>query len=348
MKRVILFVLVFFSTWVLNAQPNYSSNRLPKNHIDTLNVGFFITSIRNIDFVNSSFNADIWVWLRYKNPKNEINHDKENHKYPNCFEWVDDITEQTNEKDSMDINDPKASIIWATFKVNRKFRKKWSLGSYPFDIQHVEIKLESDYFDTNRLILTTDKAQIDSKFILNETEWMPIIDSKNSFKSYFSSWETNFGDPNADKNDKPSVYSGVSFEFKMQRLHRWITFFKLYTGILISFLIALSVFLVKPTNLDARFGLVVGSLFSSIGSKYIVDSLIPVYYQNTLFDSIHNVTFIYIFIITLLSIISLNLMESEKVDHTILSKKLDRIGLFACLISYFMIIISLVIFYKQN
>jgi hypothetical protein len=134
----------------------------------------------------------------------------------------------------------------------------------------------------------------------------------------------------------------------MQRLNRWTTFFKLYTGILISFIIALSVFLVKPTNLDARFGLVVGSLFSSIGSKYIVDSLIPVYYQNTLFDNIHNVTFIYIFIITLLSIISLNLMESEKVGHSLLSKKLDRIGLITCLVTYFSMIVILVLYYKQN
>lgn len=347
MKKGILILFLNFVFFSITAQDK-KNKVIPADHVDTLNVGFFITAIRNVDFVNSSYNADIWVWLRYKNPRYELNHDKESHKYPDCFEWVDDITEQTNEKDSMDIDDPTANTIWATFKVNRKFRKKWSLESYPFDIQHVEIKLESEYFDSNKLILTTDKAQIDSKFIENESEWTPIVDTKNSFKSYFSSYETNFGDPNADKDEKPSVYSGVKFEFKMQRLHRWITFFKLYTGILISFLIALSVFLVKPTNLDARFGLVVGSLFSSIGSKYIVDSLIPVYYQNTLFDNIHNVTFIYIFIITFLSIISLNLMESEKVENYIFSKKLDRIGLITCLISYFVIIVALVSFYKQN
>ena len=318
---------------------NGFSQKRPGHHIDTLNVGFYITSIRNIDFLNSSFNADIWVWLHYKNPKIYCKLYEKEKKYPDCLEWVNDITEQTNEKDSINIDDSKAKILWGAYKINRKFRKKWDLSNYPFDIQKFEIKLESDFYESKDLILTSDVASIDKEFVDSEKEWTPVEKTKK-FESYVSTYPTTFGNPN-DKNGS-SKYSGVSFSFDIIRLNRWTTFFKLYTGILISFLIALSVFLIKPTNLDARFGLVVGSLFSSIGSKYIVDSMIPVYYENTLFDNIHNATFIYIFIITILSIISLNLMEKSVIKLHLISIKLDKISFFACLFSYIVVISLLV------
>jgi hypothetical protein len=328
---LILFLVLFYF--------NGFSQRGPEHHIDTVNVGFYITSIRNIDFSNNSFNADIWVWLHYKNPKRCGKLDEKEKKYPDCLEWVNDITDQTHEKDSADVDDYDAKLLWKTFKVKRKFRKKWDLSDYPFDIQEIEIKLESDYFESKDLILTSDVASIDKDFVDSEKEWTPIEKSKK-FISDISEYPTTFGNPN-DKNGI-SKYSFVSYSFDIIRLNRWTTFFKLFTGILISFLIALSVFLIKPTNLDARFGLVVGALFSSIGSKYIVDSMIPVYYENTLFDNIHNATFIYIFIITILSIISLNLMEKSDIKSQLISIKLDKISFFTCFFSY-LIVISLLV-----
>jgi len=323
----------------------FGNNLMSKNHPDTLNVGFYITSIRNIDFANSAFNADIWVWLHYKNHKFSSNSNKDIYRFPGCLEWVNDITEQTNEKDSPDIDDINAPIIWCTYKVNRKFRKKWNLSSYPFDKQSFEIKLESDFYDIEDLILTADKAQIDSSFISGEKDWTPLKKTEK-FVNYVANYNTSFGDP-INKNGQ-SKYSGVTYSFDSIRLNRWTTFFKLFTGILISYFIALSVFLIKPTNLDARFGLVVGALFSSIGSKYIVDSMIPIYYENTLFDNIHNVTFIYIFIITVISIFSLKLLESNEIKYNTLSKRLDKFGLIACFSSYFVIIVFLINHYINN
>jgi hypothetical protein len=211
MKKGLLLFFLILVVFISKAQTAKKKDVDLVNHLDSVNIGFFVTSLRNIDFVNNSFNADIWVWMRYKNPKYELNHDNAlKRQLPDCLEWIDDITEQTNEKNSVDIDDEDAQMLWATFKVNRKFRKKWSLGSYPFDIQQIDIKLESDYFDSDKLVLTTDKASIDSKFIANETEWTPIIDKKHSFKSYLSTYETSFGDPDENNNSKPSVYSGVS------------------------------------------------------------------------------------------------------------------------------------------
>jgi hypothetical protein len=328
---ILFFVLFFF---------NGFSQRGPEHHIDTLKVGFYITSIRNIDFLNSSFNVDAWVWLHYKNPEIYCANDEIRKIYPDCLEWINDITEQTNEKKDPFVDNKNDKLVWSSFKINRKFRKKWNLSSYPFDIQNIEIKLESSDFENKDLVLTTETAKIDSTFIANEKEWIPIISKSDSFKPYTNTYQTSFGDP---KNlNRISKYSGVSYSFDIIRLNRWTTFFKLFTGILISFLIALSVFLIKPTNLDARFGLVVGALFSSIGSKYIVDSMIPVYYENTLFDNIHNATFIYIFIITILSIISLNLMERSEIKSQLISIKLDKISFFTCFFSY-LIVISLLV-----
>jgi hypothetical protein len=180
---------------------------------------------------------------------------------------------------------------------------------------------------------------IDPNFIKKEKEWkfsnFKIGDTTVSYAS-------TFGDP---RKTKSSNYSGIYLSFDLTRHNKWITFFKLFIGILISFLIALSVFFIKPTNLDARFGLCVGGLFSAVGSKYIVDGIIPVKYQNTLFDYMHNVTFFYILLITVISIISLKYYESTHPMGIKKSEKLDKLGLLICSSTY--IIIVLIIIYMS-
>lgn len=52
-------------------------------------------------------------------------------------------------------------------------------------------------------------------------------------------------------------------------------------------------------------------LFAAVGNKYVVDSNMPESIQFTLVDKIHDITFVYILITILCSIISLKLYESK-------------------------------------
>lgn len=118
--------------------------------------------------------------------------------------------------------------------------------------------------------------------------------------------------------------------------------FKLIIGLIVSFLISISVLFIKPTYVDPRFGLCVGGLFTTIGNKYIVDSLVPTNHEFTKLDGIHNLTLICIFVIIAISLRSLYVYENRKAKGIKLSAKLDRWSLIIVTLSY-VIILSLLI-----
>ncbi len=336
-KAIITFIYLFIF--------NLLFSQIKQDHNDTVKIGFYITSIRNIDFTLNSFDADMWVWLHHKyhtqEEYEEIHKEKLDSIEP-WFEWLDAIDESQGGQPKItrfsEVNDTDKKIVWKSLKISSRFKKKWDLRKYPFDSQKISIDIESSDFDSSQRIIVVDTCIIDPNFIKRETEW--------AFSSFTTGdsitvYPSNFGSTNSNTLES-TRYSGVYFNFELERQNKWITFMKLFVGILISFLIALSVFFIRPINLDARFGLCVGGLFSAIGSKYIVDGIIPVKYQNTLFDYIHNTTFLYILIITVMSIISLNLYEIDEKGKA-LSVKLDKYGLIFCTFSYFLIILILVL-----
>ena len=343
MRKVVFLLLIF----ILNGK--ISSFAQSTEHIDTVKIGFFITSFRNINFASNSFNADMWLWLNYKYHNKAELAQMEEEKFDKMepwFEWVDAIDENQGGQPAItrftqEIDSAK-QVIWKTLKISSPFNKKWDLTKYPFDKQHINIAIESADYESKKRIIMPDTLLIDPNLMNNEKEW-----NFSNFKISDSTikYATSFGNPNINGSTE---YSRISLSFDITRQNKWITFFKLFIGILISFLIALSVFFVRPTDLDARFGLCVGGLFSAVGSKYIVDGIIPVKYQNTLFDNIHNITFFYILLITAISILSLNYYESDEIHGVKKSKKIDKIGLIFCSTTYITTVLLIIYFtYKS-
>jgi amino acid transporter len=98
------------------------------------------------------------------------------------------------------------------------------------------------------------------------------------------------------------------------------------------------VFWIKPINTDPRFGLCVGGLFAAIGNKYIVESIVPSTNEVTLLDNLHNITFVAIFFIIIISVISLNIYERDTEKSMKLSKRIDVIS-FISIVSLYMILL---------
>ncbi len=337
MKKGLVLLLILVFNGAINI---YAQNI---KHADTVKMGFFITSFRNIDFAANSFNADMWLWLNYKyqNTEDAKAIQKENfNEIEPWFEWTDAIDENQGGQPKIsrysEEVDSVRKIVWKSLKISTRFNKKWDLTKYPFDTQHISMKIESAELDTSKRIVIPDTLLIDPNFIKNEKEW---IFSNFKTGDTLIKYASSFGNP---KKNISTEYSGIYLNFDLSRQNKWITFFKLFIGILISFFIALSVFFVRPNNLDARFGLCVGALFSAVGSKYIVDGIIPVKYQNTLFDYIHIVTFFYILLITVISIISLKFYESEELNGIKKSEKIDKIGFLFSSTTYLLIVLAFI------
>jgi L-asparagine transporter-like permease len=116
-------------------------------------------------------------------------------------------------------------------------------------------------------------------------------------------------------------------------------FFKIFLGMYIAFLIAVISFIIRPDNIEPRFGLPVGGLFAAVGNKYIIDSLLPETTSFTLVDSLHSITFLFIFFTISISAISLIFINKGKPEQ---ARNFDKMGALVITITYAVINILLV------
>jgi hypothetical protein len=194
---------------------------------------------------------------------------------------------------------------------------QWDVSRFPFDEQRLHIEIEDANHDTTAIVYAIDKAnsKLDQSAI--QGEWY-VVDY--TVKDTIHTYETTYGNPDLAGS---SSYPKVITEIILRRTCSWILLAKMLTGAYVAFLISCLVFFLSSANQDSRFGLCVGGLFAAIGNKYIVESMVPTSTTNTLMDNVHNLTFTFILLVVLISIISLHLYETDNPKKVALSKKID-------------------------
>ncbi len=288
---------------------------------DTITIGAYINSLYDFNLTENSYKTEFWLWMKY-----------------NATDKIDSIQNQIefiNAKNSPHIQaastNRKGNINWYGAKYTGEFQKSWDVTSFPFDKQKLKITIESGEYSSNKIFFKSDNinSKLNESFKKNIKEW-EITDYK--FYVDNSNYNSTFGDPELKMN---SNYPSFNFEISIVRKDPYLALFKLITGLLVAFIISCCVFFIKPINVDPRFGLSVGGLFAAIGNKYIVESKVPSTNQITLLDNIHNLTFIYILLITILSVISLHYYEIKTKKSKRKSQLIDRISFISIFSSYF-------------
>jgi hypothetical protein len=279
---------------------------------DTCRVGIYFNSLTDFNISDQSFSADFWMWFNYKNDSLQFN----------------DAIEVTNSKSSSFSNYAKTkkdNINWDMMKFNAVVFKEWDVSAFPFDKQKLTLHIDHTIYDTKKLAFIADdgNSAIDSNLVLSN--WK--IDSL-AFYVDNQSYNTTFGDPVIKGS---STYPSVTADIYLTRENSWNTLFKMLTGVYVAFSIVLLAFFVKPSD---RLGLCVGGLFAAVGNKYIIESVVPSTVSNTLFDNIHNITFIAIFIILVVAVISFRWNETEKPEYLAKAKKLDRLSFYSVTLGY--------------
>ncbi len=305
MSQKILFLIFIFTG--LNATAKEK---------DTVKVGVYINSIYDIKLNEESFSVDFWMWFHCKNDS------------------INSLTaiEFVNAKEfsyMLPFYEKVGNINWSAQKCKAVVKNAYNLENFPFDKQYLKIELEESVFDTTNLVFIADKigSKYDASLSKSLNGWKI---SDFSIEAIAHTYNTTYGNPILPGS---SSFAEAVVTFVIERESTGL-FIKLFTGVYVAFLISLLVFFIKPTDVDPRFGLAVGGIFAAVGNKYIVDSLLPETIKFTLVDIIHNLTFGYILITIIISIISLNLMNRNKPRA---SKLLDRISFFAVLVSFALI-----------
>jgi len=265
----------------------------------------FVNDLFDLNLSERSFNADFWMWFNYED---SLLHPMENIELPNAKSYDANLA----------FVEEKEGTVWATKKLQASFKKDWNITNFPFDIQVLEIEIEESDKDIEDLVYIADTENTKFYEKISVSNW-DIIDF--GIKTEAIEYPTTYGDPSLSGN---STYARATAFFVLKRKSLGL-FFTLFTGVYVAFFISVLVFFIDPIYVDPRFGLSVGGLFAAVGNKYIVDSILPQSTAFTLADKIHVMTYFFLLVCIIISVISLRIWKNGDQQK---SRRLDRISFY--------------------
>jgi len=282
-NKIIGLLLLLLVTLQLQAVP-----RTP----DTVKVGSYILSLHDINFHDKEYTMRFWLWFLYNNQNFDFTNQVE---VPNAknVEKPDVLVDTINGK------------TWVLMKMKSVMKQSWNVNDYPFDEQNIVVSIENTMYDKNWLVYEVDSVGSSFAPTMNVDGWkiknFHVMRSTNEYN-------TAFGDPRVQTSK--SEYDTFNIKMTLERDAMGL-FMKIFLGMYIAFFIGSISFFIDVKEVESRFALPVGGLFAAVGNKYIIDSLLPETSDYTLVDTLHSITFLFIFFTIFLNAYCVKLYEHE-------------------------------------
>lgn len=307
-SRIKILIACLFVTLVGTAQDSANNSSAP----DTTKVGIFINSIDELNYDEGSFSANFTIWTL-----NNERQFKDYYRYlPMNSIDLDTLIaspQLPDQTENIVIRHAGDTIFWDYYDMKGKFRHDFDVRTYPFETEELTMEFEGAMYYDHYVELSIDQAQ-------SGTDTLKLDGWRISKMKVFSvdkTYPTNFGSPGEKAGH---VYSGFKVVIPIVR-EGWGLFWKLFIGVLVSFLIAFFSLRINITEADGRFGVCVGAIFAALANMYIVNSNLPLASKFTLMDGIHMVVIIVIVGLFYTSTVSLkyykadNLAKSQRIDY---------------------------------
>jgi hypothetical protein len=306
-KYILFLYLILTNNKAFHAQST-------KENKEVITAGIYIEDIHNIDYSNSTFEIIFYLWV---NSNMEI-YDIE--KYI-------DLNGATALDFSLPYNDTlKNGLFHSERRISAKFLNNFDINNFPFDKVQLNILVEFIKNDIKLLELHIDEleSKINPEYIGSDS-----LNIKAKIQGGFARYESNYGNANLGKR---VVYPRLEISLDLER-DKWNVFIKLFITLFIALFLSASSILLPLKMSEEKFGLIVGSLFTAIGNKYITDDLLPMSGNFNLSDRIHLLTFVFITLMAFLAII-------EQRYRIIMSRKMDLI-LFVGVLFIYLVFVGL-------
>jgi hypothetical protein len=289
-KNILISILMlcFFSSY---SQVKTSSSDFEKR----LDVGIYIDNVYNIDYINSTYEVVFYLWANSYGELYDINND--------LIDIDKSIELELVYKEADSIVIPS---IGQKFNCLAKFRAKMlneaNISKYPFDnlVLNLDIELLGHYRGEKNIVIDHRNSLIQPNFI---DKWN--LDSAD-IKVKTVEWSSNFGDIRKKDASIDTLHTSIVLS-----RDSWNLYWKMFLVLFISFFISsLNLFLPNKQS-EEKFALIVGSLFTAIGNKYITESYLPFSDKLNLSDCLHIVTFLFISFYTLFAIYEQRTKKSD-------------------------------------
>lgn len=265
----------------------------------TVQVGAYILRINDVVQKDGTFTVDMWTWFRWK--------DGDVKPYE-TFEISNGRIENRSEVSVQRDGD----INYASLRIEATVFHDYDVKKYPMDDHFLTISIEDQAAAIDRIVYATDDNTAMDPGV-NVQGWAVKLAAPTAADHVYP---TNYG---LLSSAAASTYSQLNFNVELHR-EGFGPLFKQFWIAGLSVLLGLLAFKVKATDLDARFGLGVGSIFAASANAFVISDSLP---QSTVITMAEQINFLAIgtiFLCVAMSIFSLRLCylgkdaQSEQLD----------------------------------
>ncbi|OQW91776.1 MAG: hypothetical protein BWK79_16180 [Beggiatoa sp. IS2] len=284
-------------------------------------VGIYVDRIVETSIRESNWTVDFYIWFNWTDET--INPGETFQVIDGKIESKDKLKETIGGQEH-----------YALYRVVSQITKFFDVSRFPCDDHLLAISIEDIANQSYQLRYVADEqnSNISSRVKVQGYE---IHRKGMTVKPH--SYKTTRGDPSV-----PADYKATYSQFV---LGIWVArsgfgfYFKIFLGLFVAVAVAMVTFFIKPTNVDPRFGLSVGGLFTAVANTYITSTLLPDTGIMTLTDMVNSIGMGMIFLTIIQSAISLHFLQQE--ENETLSWIFDKVSFIIFLTVY--IIINLAI-----
>jgi hypothetical protein len=297
-------------------------------------VGMYLSDVPSVDLREGTFAFDAYLWLVW---------DASRFQSTGAADPGSSLPRSPADSyEVMGVHELDTTLVtsrpgYAAFRLQGKVRQQFDLERFPLDEHVLTIRIQDSESEIHKVLLVPDE-QGSSARAIEIHGWKAGAFAPVSATETFS---TNFGDPEIPVGST-TVYSSIDFQLPLMH-DGWPYFFKLTAALFIATLVAMLAFLIRPTDLDPRFGLPIGALFAAVASNWMVSEALPDRSGLTLADWLHIASYVAIFLTLLLSVRSLALFEAGDEQG---SKRFDRRCAAVMPLTYAVASVALVLLYQ--
>jgi hypothetical protein len=279
-------------------------------------VGALVNDVQQLDLQTHSYNVDLYLWFKWKNPDIDPSRSFE---FMNAFElWGHILTYESEEPETL----PDGSQ-YQVLRNQGKFNAKLPLQRYPFDTQDLEIAIENTTADNTEVVFVPDRRPIALSNDLTLPGWKF---EEPTLEIVGNSYNTDFGDPTSDD----PVYSRVVINVPVVR-PRGPYATKLFLPMLLVVLTAALALSVHPRYVEGRIGIGITALLTLVALQITSNSSLPEVDYLLLLDKLYILS--YAFVVLTLAVI----VRNSWVDATgdvVKATRADRRGLAILTVTY--------------
>lgn len=253
-RSVIAWVAVV--VWALCASPATAEEAAsPPMQIYT---GIYVNQISGIDFKANQFNADFWIWFRWKG------------EGPVPLDTFEIIGGRVTSKNSVIRKKLDDGFEYAAARVTATLAKPWDLRRFPFDNHDLAISIEDSGRESDKAVFVADHQNqgVDSDVVVSG--WQVAGHDHTLVDHVYNS---NYGDTSLATGAK-SHYSRYSFIVKLARGGSG-RFFKFFFGLFVATLVAWCAAFIRPKDASPRVSVSVGALFAASAVTVSINNQLP-------------------------------------------------------------------------